>query len=156
MPSFIQNIIPKSKEDAICHTLYFDGSYMSKPESTVDKLSDFIEAHIPDGEGKCSITKMNLHLKNSSGDTISNADNILYKIFTRPEKFDLEHASFSGFPLSETTKSLIPDWIRPQKSLRCFDLENCAMGAERLSLILDVLAEKIIANPRVHHSFTFN
>ena len=63
---------------------------MANPESTVDKINDFIEAHIPDGEGKCSISKMVLFLRNSSGENIRNADDLLNKIFSRPEKFDIE------------------------------------------------------------------
>ena len=55
----------------------FECDRISEPDSTVEKLGEFIDAHIPDGDDVCSIHMMLVGLKDARGYTVRSADDFI-------------------------------------------------------------------------------
>ena len=90
MPTLLQNVTPRTSEEAVCKKLYFEIDKMQLATETVGKLGDFIQAHIPEGEGsKCPINDILLWLKQSDDTLVHNAGEIIMKICSNPEKWDV-------------------------------------------------------------------
>ena len=84
---------------------------MEEGEACIEKLADFIEAHCPEGEGKNPIFKFLISLKNKKGNTVRTATDFVKRIFSNPQKYDMETCCIRGFILGQTAKDLIPNWI---------------------------------------------
>ena len=61
----------------MCTQVDFECDRISEPDSTVEKLGEFIDAHIPDDDGVCSIHMMLVGLKDSRGNTVKSADDFI-------------------------------------------------------------------------------
>ena len=151
LPALIQNITPEAPEDAVCTNISFETDEIKEPIGSIEKLSDFIEAHIPDGEAKCPIRNLYITLNKSDDEKARNAKEFVNKIFSRPEKWDVTDTTINGFEMSWTDKNLIPEWLQSQRNLRSFGLNDCRISAEKLGLILNVLADIVINYDREYY-----
>ena len=151
LPALIQNITPEAPEDAVCTNISFETDEIKEPIGSTEKLSDFIEAHIPDGEAKCPIRNLYITLNKSDNEKATVALEFVSKIFSRPGKWDVTDITINGFDLSQTGKNFIPDWLQSQRNLRSFGMNDCCMNAERLGLILNILADIVINYDREYY-----
>ena len=92
LPEMIKNITPKSSGDAVCKKLYFETDKITNANVSIGKIGDFIQAHIPEGEGKCSIVDIMLMLRMKDKSNAATETEVVRKIFSCPEKWDVENA----------------------------------------------------------------
>ena len=96
----------------MCKKIDFEVDEIEEAEGSVEKLMDFIDAHSPSGDRKFSINRILVSLKNKSENTVRNATDFVNKIFSNPQKWDVERCNISGFTMGQISKQLIPDWIK--------------------------------------------